>query len=155
MVGRFGIVCVTLCLVAGCGVVNLGKWKGIEFPGRGEKFYLAKEVFLTPGSAYGPKESFDHAMNESINLFVIPRNEKNHYILTSIWYDPSGVEFRKIRTTHDLNEEGKKDIQRTKGGTTRIHSLPTKMLADHKVGMWNVAVYLDDELVRKLNFYVR
>ncbi len=152
LVAAFLIPVTFLC---GCGVINVGKWKGIEKTSADEKFYLAKEVFLTPGTAYGPKESFDHSMNDVVNLCFKPNNEKNHYVAESVWYDPKGQEYGTIRTTYDLREETKKDQERPKGGSMRVHTMSTKELADHKPGMWKVMLYIDDDLVRRLNFYVR
>jgi hypothetical protein len=146
----------TIALVfTGCGMFNLGRWKGIERAAADEQYYLVKDMFLTAGSAYHPKEAFDHNMNESINLFFIPKNEPNTYVAESIWYDPDGQEFRKIRTTYDLQRETKKGDERKSTGTTRVQTISTKDLYDHKPGLWKVALYLDHRLVRRLTFSVR
>jgi len=145
----------TLIAVTGCGMFNLGKWKGIEKTSAEEKYYIVKEAFLTAGSAYHPKEAFDHNMNESVNLFFTPKLEKNTYVAESIWYDPTGQEFRKIRTTYDAQKESKKGDERQKTGTTRVHSMPTKELYDHKPGLWKVALYIEQDLVRRLTFSLR
>ncbi len=145
----------SLLLICGCGAVNLGKWKGIERTSPDEHFYLVKEAFLSPGTAFGPKDNFDHNLNESVNLIFTPSNEKNKYVAESIWYDPSGQEFKAIRRTYDLQEEGKKDVDRPKKGAMRVHTMPTKELSDHKPGMWRVNLYIDNTLVRKLTFFVR
>jgi hypothetical protein len=150
-----GAVFIPMILLCGCGAINIGKWKGIEKTAADEKYYLVKEAFLTPGTAYGPKESFDHALNDVVNLCFKPNNEKNHYVAESRWFDPSGQEYRTIRQTYDLREENKKDQERPKGGSTRTHTLTTKELVDHKPGMWKVALYMDDQLVRRLNFFIR
>ena len=59
-------------------VVECSIWE----EGRGSKqlqrmrnITLLKICSLTAGSAYAPKEAFDHNMNESINLFFIPKSE--------------------------------------------------------------------------------
>ncbi len=143
------------CCAAGCGVINPGKWKGIERTARDEKYYLVKDVFLTAGSAYTSKEIFDHNMNEAINLFFTSVNEKNHYVTETVWTDPSDQEYRKIRMTHDIQAEGKKDMQRQRAGTPRVHSISTRELFDHKPGLWRVSLYIDGELARRLTFTVR
>jgi len=145
----------TLVWLGGCGAINVGKWKGIERTGSDEEYYLAKDIFLTAGSAFSQRNSFDHNMHESINVFFIPRNETNTYVVETIWYDPAGQEFRKIRTTYDRQRETAKGDERTATGTTRVHSIPTKDLFEHKPGAWKVALYLDGRLVRKLDFTVR
>jgi hypothetical protein len=145
----------TLLLLAGCGMFNLGKWKGIEKVSSDEKYYLVKDAFLTAGSAYNRKETFDHNMNESVNLFFTLKMEPNTYVTESVWYDPNGEEFRKIRTTYDAQKETKKGDDRQASGTTRIHSMATKELYDHKPGLWKVALYIDKDLVRRLTFSLR
>jgi hypothetical protein len=147
-----GLILMSLCF-SGCGALNLGKWKGIERTSAAEKYYLAKEVFLAAGSTR--KELFDHTMHESVALCFIPANERNHYLAESVWYDPSGQEFKKVRQTYDLNAEQKRGEERTKGGTMRVHAMSTAELAKHKTGLWKVALYIDDELVRKLTFFVK
>jgi len=143
------------CLGAGCGIINPGKWKGIERTARDEKYYLVKDVYLTAGSAYTSKDVFDHNMNEAINLFFTSVNEKNHYVTETIWTDPADQEYRKIRMTHDIQAEGKKDMQRQRAGTPRVHSISTRELFDHKPGLWKVSLYIDGELARRLTFTVR
>ncbi len=142
-------------LFTGCGMFNLGRWKGIETAAADEKYYLVKDMFLTAGSAYAPKEAFDHNMNESINLFFIPKSEPNTYVAESIWYDPNGQEFRKIRKTYDLQQETRRGDERKSTGTTRVQTISTKELYDHKPGLWKVALFLDNRLVRRLTFSVR
>lgn len=141
--------------LAGCGIINPGKWKGIETTARDENYYLVKDIFLTPGSSAAAKDTFDHNVNETVNLFFIPRNETNKYTAESIWYDPSDQEFRTIRTTYDTQSEGKKGIERKSSGTTRIHSMPTAVLYNHKPGLWKVELLLDGKLARRLTFSVR
>ena len=143
-----------ITLMQGCGAFNPGKFKWIEKTAKGEEFYLVKDMFMTPGSAHIRKQSFDHAMNETINLVFIPSNEKNTYVAESIWYDPSDVEFKTIRTTFDKEKENKAGFERDKAGTTRIHTMPTKELHDHKPGLWKVALYLEGRLVRTMTFTV-
>jgi hypothetical protein len=144
-----------ILFLAGCGAFNMGKWKGLERTASDERFYLVKEAFLTGGSAYARKETFDHNMNESVNLFFIPKNEKNHYVAETRWFDPAGQEYRTIRQTYDVQQEHKTGGERRKEGTTRVHSMSTKELVNHKPGAWKVALYLDGALVRRLDFIVR
>lgn len=145
----------TISIIASCGAINPGKWKGLERTARDEKYYLVKDVFLTAGSAFTTKEIFDHNMNDSVNLFFTPTNEKNHYVTESVWIDPSDVEYRTIRMTHDVKEEGKQDMDRKKGGTPRVHTISTNELYKHKPGLWKIALYMDGELARRLTFTVR
>ena len=145
----------TTLFLMSCGMFNMGKWKGIEWTPSDEKFYKVKSAFLTAGSAYHPKETFDHNMNESVNLFFTPRMEPNTYVAETIWYDPDEQEFRTIRTTYDAQQEGKKGEERQKEPATRVHSMPTKELYDRKPGLWKVALYIDKELVRRLSFTLR
>lgn len=143
-------------LAGGCGVLGLGKVKWIEKTAPDEHHWLVKDVFLTAGSAYLAKEHFDHKMNDSVNFFFTPANEKNHYVAKTVWFDPNGTEYRTIRTTYDLQQEGKTEVSpRKKGGTPRMHSMTTKELFTHKPGQWKVALYIDDELARKLTFSIR
>jgi hypothetical protein len=135
--------------------INVGKWKGIERTGKDEEYYLAKNIFLTAGSAFNQRTAFDHNMHESINVFFTPRNETNTYTLKTVWYDPAGQEFRTIRATYDRQREVAKGEERSPSGTTRVQTISTKELYDHKPGSWKVAVYLDGQLVRRLNFTVR
>lgn len=145
-----------LVLAGGCGVINPGKWKGIEKTATDEHHWLVKDVYLTAGSSYLTKEHFDHRMNDVVNLFFTPANEKNHYVAKTMWFDPNGIEYRTIRTTYDLQQEGKTEVSpRKKGGTPRVHSMPTKELFQHKPGLWKVALYIDDELARRLTFSIR
>lgn len=144
-----------LFFMSGCGVINPGKWKGIEKSAKDEKYYLVKDVFLTAGSAYLSKQTFDRNMNDSVNLFFTPISEKNHYVTETIWFDPNDHEFRTIRMTHDVQAESKQDFQRKKSGTPRVHTISTKELYDHKPGLWKVALYIDGELARRLTFTVR
>jgi hypothetical protein len=145
----------TLLLLGGCGMFNLGKWKGIETSAADEKYYLVKDIFLTAGSAYNRRETFDHNMNESVNLFFTPKMEPNTYTTESIWYDPNGAEYRTIRATYDAQKESKKGNDRSNTPTTRVHSMPTKELYDHKPGLWKVALYIEKDLVRRLTFSIR
>jgi hypothetical protein len=154
--GLFYLFTLTTTLLLGsCGMFNMGKWKGIEWAPPDEKFYIVKNVFLTAGSAYHPKETFDHNMNESVNLFFTPKIEPNTYVAESVWLDPNDQEFRKIRTTYDAQKESKKGDDRQKEPTTRVHSMPTKELFDHKPGLWKVALYIEKDLVRRLSFTLR
>ncbi len=145
----------TLFLIAGCGMFNLGKWKGIEKAAADEKYYLVKDAFLTAGSAYNRKETFDHNMNESVNLIFTPKMEPNTYTVESIWYDPNGEEFRKIRKTYDAQKETSKGEDRQASGSTRVHTMSTKEFYDHKPGLWKVELYIEKDLVRRLPFSIR
>jgi hypothetical protein len=146
---------ITLFLLTSCGMFNLGKWKGIEKTSADEKYYLVKDVFLSAGSAYNRRDNFDHNMSESVNLYFIPKMEPNTYVAESIWYDPDGEEFKTIRRTYDLQSETKKGDERQKSGTTRVHTVSTKELFDHKPGVWKVALYIGKDLVRRLTFSLR
>ena len=157
-VGLFFLSIVLLIVataLAGCGAINPGKWKGIERTSSDESFYLVKDVFLSGGSTARPRESFDHNMHDVVNLYFTPRDEKNAYVAESRWLDPLGIEFRTIRTTYDKQQEGKEGIDRPKGGTLRVHTMPVSELYAHKPGMWKVALYLDGKLARRLSFSVR
>ncbi|MCX5873763.1 MAG: hypothetical protein NTY51_11115 [Deltaproteobacteria bacterium] len=149
------VACFIFCWSAGCGVINPGKWKGIESTSSDEQYYLVKDVFLSPGSAYAAKDSFDHNVNESVNIFFTPRNETNQYTAETIWYDPSDQEFRKIRNTYDTKTESKQGINRDSKGTTRVQSMPTRQLFNHKPGLWKIELFLDGKLARRLTFTVR
>jgi hypothetical protein len=148
-------VLVSFLLTTGCGAFSLGKLKWLEHTASDEKYWLVKDVFLTAGSAYTRKDTFDHNMNDVVNLFFMPKDERNHYVAESRWIDPSGQEYRTIRTTYDIKEERKTGEDRDKKGSTRIHTMSTRELVNHKPGMWKVALYLNDELVRRLTFTVR
>jgi hypothetical protein len=145
----------TFLLLAGCGMFNMGKPLWIQKTDADEKYYLVKDAFLTGGSAYNRRETFDHNMHESVNLFFTPKMEPNTYTTESIWYDPNGAEFRKIRTTYDAQKESKKGDDRQASGSTRVHTVATKELYDHKPGLWKVALYIEKDLVRKLPFSIR
>jgi len=147
---------VGILFLVGCGMINPGKWKGIETTSRDESYYLLKEVFLTGDSVALPRDSFDHKMHETINLFFKPRSEKNTYVARSVWEDPNHQEYRVIRATYDKQQEGKVGMERNqKTGTTRIHTVETADLFRHKPGVWKVSLYLDDVLARRLTFTVR
>ena len=142
-------------LAGGCGALGLGKYKGIERGASDEYYYLLKEIALSSSSINKPRDNFDHRMNDTISLFFIPRNEKPMYVAESIWYDPNDQEFRTIRTTYDRSEETKTGITRPKEGTTRVHSISTKELYNHKPGLWKVALYLDKQLARRQTLFVK
>ena len=149
------LILVIALMNSGCGVVNLGKWKGIERTARDESYYLVKNIYLTAGSMAQPRYTYDHMMQDSINLVFIPSSEKNYYTSKTTWLDPSGQEYRTIRQTHDKRAEEADGSERPKGGSTRIHSVATRDLWKHKPGLWKVELYLDDVLVRRFNFEVR
>ncbi len=141
--------------VAGCGVLNVGKFKGLERTDSDEKYYLLKEVRLVSASSARAKTHFDHTLDQVVNLVFVPANEKNHYVTKSVWYDPSGEEYRTIRQTHGKTDEEANGASRQKGGTTRIHTLPLMPMWRHKPGQWTVELFIDDELARRLEFHVR
>ncbi len=151
------LTALTICLVwlGGCGVINVGKWKGIESTSKDENYYLLKDAFLTAGSAALPKESFDHTMNDMVTLIFIPKNERNEYVAETRWIDPNDQEYRVLRTSFDVKKEGREGIDRRKEGTPRMHAMPTRELAAHKKGLWKVALYIDDKLARRLSFSIR
>jgi hypothetical protein len=154
----WGVLCaiVLLFMVQGCTALNAGKWLGLLKTGKDEKFFLVKDAFLTSGSAYNQKDSFDHSMNEAINLFFTPRQEKNNYIAESIWTDPNGIEYRTIRSTYDIQVEQKKETGMSpRAGKQRVHTISTKELFNHKPGMWKVTLFIDGELARRLTFTVQ
>jgi len=105
IVGIFSTGCSSLG-----GALGLGKYRGIERTASDEAFYLVKEIHLSSGSIQTPKENFDHATNETVNLVFIPKNERPVYVTKSVWYDPNDQEFRTIRATYDRSEETKKAI---------------------------------------------
>jgi hypothetical protein len=146
---------ITFVLLMGCGAINVGKFKGIEKAAGDEEYYLAKDIFLTAGSAANQRNSFDHNMHPSISLFFVPRTETNTYVAESVWYDPAGQEFKTIRTTYDKQRESKKGNERSLKGTTRIHTVSSGELFNHKPGPWKVALFLDNKLVRRLDFTLR
>src|SRR5208283_150160 len=139
------VMAATLLLLTGCGMFNLGKWKGIEKSAADEKYYLVKDAFLTAGSAYNRKETFDHNMNESVNLIFTPKMEPNTYVTESVWYDPNEVVFDRIRRTYDAQKESKKGDDRQASGSTRVHTMSTKELYDHKPGLWKVELYIEKD----------
>ncbi|MBM3299512.1 MAG: hypothetical protein FJY85_06135 [Deltaproteobacteria bacterium] len=158
-----GLLICSVVLLPGCAslglgnALGLGRWKWIEKTAKDEKHYLLKDISLNAGASHIARESFDHYMHPVINLVFALRNEKNHYVAESRWIDPSGVEFRTIRTTHDIQAEGKKDIDRRSqtGSTTRVHSIGTQELYNQKPGLWKVELYIDGELARRLEFSIR
>jgi len=146
----------TAFMVSACGVINIGKWKGIEKTSPDENYYFVKKISLTAGSGGGqPRYLYDHAMQESVNLLFQPASEKNVYTAKTIWFDPAGQEFRTIRQTYEKRLEEKEGTDRPKGGATRVHSMPTRELFEHKPGLWKVELYLDDVLVRRFGFEIR
>jgi hypothetical protein len=159
ILGSWSIVLCCTLLFSGCGALGLGRVKGIEKTAPDEKYYILKEVYLSSGSANYSKSAFDHSLNPVINLCFTVRNEKNRYIAESRWIDPMGEEYRTIRTTHDIQQEGKRNIDRRNealgGGTPRVHSISTQELYNHKPGMWKVVLYIDGQLARRLEFAVR
>jgi hypothetical protein len=155
----FGLVCfgaLSVVRIANGDMINLGKWIGLfEKTSVDEKYWLVKEAFLSAGSAYNRKDSFDHNMNDAVNLFFTPKMEQNTYVAESVWYDPNGEEFRKIRKTYDIQKESSKGDDRSSTGTTRIHSMSTKEMYGHKPGLWTAVLYIEKDLVRKLTFSLR
>ena len=102
------------------------------------------------------KTVFDHHLNPVVNLWFTLANEKNKYVAESRWIDPAGDEFRTIRRTYDINEEGKRSVdRRDRKGTPRVHTMSVQQLYEHKPGLWKVALYIDGELARRFEFSVR
>jgi hypothetical protein len=161
MLHRFAAVTAALVaavlMLSGCKALGLGKFLWLEETTKEEKYWLVKDACVSPGSSYMAKTEFDHNMNPVINVLFTPKNEKNHYVAETMWIDPLGQEFRTIRTTHDIQLEGKTSIDRRpiSDGTPRMHMMPTKALYGHKPGLWKVKLYLDGELARILEFAVR
>jgi hypothetical protein len=120
-----------------------------------EKHWLISKINMSAGTASNPRETFDHAMHDNVVIAFQPANEKNEYITKTIWYDPSGIEFRTIRQSHSIRTENPDGTDRSRKGTTRVHSIPLKDLFKHEPGQWRVELYLDDELARRLDFSVR
>lgn len=141
--------------VAGCGVLNVGKWKGLERTDADEQYYLVKNARLISSSSARPKTHFDHSLDGTVSLVFIPANEKNRYVTKSIWYDSEGQEFRTIRQTHDKSQEDPEQLERPKGGSTRIHTMPLEPMWQHKSGQWKVELYIDGKLARRIEFNVR
>lgn len=140
--------------LAGCQAFNPGKFKGIERTDPDEKHYLLKKIALTAGSTAHSRTNFDHTMQESVNVVFTPANELNDYVTKTVWYDPSGLEFRTIQQTHVLRDEQDKGRDRPKGGTQRIHSIPLIDLYKHKPGLWKVELFINGQLARRLKFTV-
>jgi hypothetical protein len=155
----WALVLIVGLLAPGCAsmgdALGLGRFRGIERGASDESYYLLKDIALSSSSINKPREIFDHKMNDRINLFFVLRNETPTYVAESIWYDPNDQEFRTIRTTHDRSEETKTGIQRPKGGTTRVHTIATQELYNHKPGLWKVALYIDKQLARRQTFFLR
>ncbi len=149
-VAVIGIVIFT----GGCGAVSVGKWRGIERAAPDEAYYLVNDVFLTASSVSSPREIFDHNLNESVHLYFVPKDEKPTYVAESVWQDPDGQEYRTIRRTYDKAREQKQGEERRRS-TPRIHTISTKELYEHKPGTWKVSLYLEKQLVRRLNFLVK
>ena len=146
---------IIVLISGGCGAINVGKWRGIERAAPDEAYYKVNDVFLTASSAYSRREIFDHNLNDSVHLYFTPKDEKSNYVTESVWQDPDGQEYRTIRMTYSKNREQRKGIERTKKSTPRIHTMPTKELYAHKPGMWKVSLYIDGQLVRRLEFLVK
>lgn len=142
-----------ILLLTGSGGVGLRKHEGIERTGSDEAFYLVKEFHLSSRSLQTSKKTFDHLRDETINLVFVPRTSV--HITEGRWYDPDEQEFRIIRHVYDRSEETKKAIERPKGGATRVHSIPTKELYDHKPGLWKVVLYIDNQLAGTQTFFVK
>lgn len=152
---RLLTVLFVMCAMTGCGVLNVGKWKGLERTDSDEQYYLLKNCRLVSSSSARAKKYFDHALDDAVSLIFTPANEKNRYVTKSIWYDPKGQEYRTIRQTHDKTDENSEQLNRPKGGSTRIHSLPLMPMFNHGKGQWKVELFLDGELARRLDFHVR
>lgn len=151
---RSGSIIVCLLFLAGCNVFNFGKLLWIVPTAGHERYFVLKDSYLTAGSAAHPKDSFNHTMHETVNLVFIPKNERNEYAAESRWFDPTDQEYRTIRTTFDIKKEAREGMERRKDGTPRVHSMPTRELANHKKGLWKVVLYIDNQLARELTFSV-
>jgi len=138
----------------GCQALGLGQFKGIERTGSDENYWMLTKIALTAGSTAHARANFDHTMQDVVNVIFVPANEKNNYVSKTVWFDPSGQEFRTLQQTHVLREEQDKAHDRPKGGAQRVHSMPLKALYQHKPGLWKVEVYIDDKLARRLTFNV-
>jgi hypothetical protein len=149
------VACLIGLVLSGCGVINPGKFKWIERTDKDEKYYLVKSAILTAGSVALPREHFDHAMQNSVNLIFKPAQERNYYVSKTVWYDPEGNEFRTIRQTHSKKTEGDKGVRHPKGPVTRVYTMPLYDLWKHKPGLWKVELFIDDQLARRLTFTVR
>lgn len=149
------IVILIVLAMAGCGIINPGKFLGIERTDSDEKYYLIKRLSLTAGSTAHPRTFFDHTMQDAVYVVFIPSNETNRYVTKSVWYDPAGNEFRTVRQTHDRQVESAKGIDRPQGGSNIIHMMPLEELWKHKPGLWKVEIYIDNQLARRLSFTVR
>jgi hypothetical protein len=57
--------------------------------------------------------------------------------------------------TYDRQKESKKGDERQASGSTRVHTVATKELYDHKPGLWKVELYIEKDLVRRLPFSIR
>lgn len=149
------IAILVMLTMAGCGIINPGKFIGLERTDRDEQFYLIKKMWLTAGSTAHPRTFFDHTMQDGVYVVFIPANQPNHYVTKTVWYDPGGHEFRTIRQTHDKQAETARGFERPKGGSTLIHMMPLEKLWKHKPGLWKVEVFIDNEMARRLSFTVR
>jgi hypothetical protein len=149
------MACLIGLVLSGCGVINPGKFLGIVHTDKDEEYYLVKSATLTAGSTALPRDHFDHAMQDSVNLIFKPAQERNYYISKTVWYDPDGVEFRTIRQTHSRKAEGDKGIRHPRGPVTRVHTMPLYDLWKHKPGLWKVELFIDGQLARRLSFTVR
>ncbi len=162
---RTALVMSWLIILSGCGAMkldtlkkafNLGKFKGIESTAPDEAYYLLTDIFFTGGSSYNRREDFDHTLQDAVSLVFKPANEKGHYVTKSVWYDPSGVEYRTMRQTHDKQEEQKRGETRAeKGGTNRMHTLTTQELYEQGPGRWKVELFIDDKLARRMELSIR
>jgi ankyrin repeat protein/uncharacterized protein YecT (DUF1311 family) len=119
-----------------------------------EKPGLLKEFHLSSGSLQTPKENFDCVTDKTINLVFAPRNDKPVYTAESRWHDPDDREFRVIRRAYDRLKETKQAIEIPKASPTRVHSIPTKKLYNHKPGRWTAALYIDNQLAGRQTFMV-
>jgi hypothetical protein len=151
---RISAVLLLGSFLAGCGYFTLGKYRGIEWTPKDEKYYLLKDVQVSTGSSLQPRKSFDHTMQDSVVVSFVAKDEKFHYVTKTIWKDPSGLEYHVIRQTHKLADEKEQGAERPKEGIRRIHSMSTQDLFAHKPGLWTVEIYIDDDLARRLTFSV-
>ncbi len=142
-------------LLSGCGAFNLGEITWLKKTDPDVEYWHLKKAVLTAGSVAHPRDSFDHTLQPRVFVIFTPANEKNKYHTKTIWYDPSGQEYRTIRQTHDKKEIEDQGEHRPQGGSVISHSMSTKELYDHEPGLWKVEIYYEDDLARRMDFTVR
>jgi hypothetical protein len=152
---RYALLIMSIMLITSCKTFLPNPIHLIVQTYSDEQYWLVKNVVLSAGTLTRPKKDFDHTIQDAVVLTFVPTQEPNKYESKTVWKDPSNVKFRTIRQTHDVQVEAKKAEFREPKGTPRVHSMPTKVLYDHKPGLWTVELYLDNRLARRLTFTVR